>query len=197
MLRGIIATLLLLAGLWQLGGAVWLLAKAELAQYLIGRAWEEHLAAGGGEQVKPWPWADTWPVARLQLADQEPLIVLAGGSGQSLAFGPGMLPISGEPGDLANPRTTVIAAHRDTHFQDLGKLQPGAAIRLQDRRGHWQSYRVAQTRVVDSERERLSVFAEPGLLLVTCYPFRAVNPGGPLRYLVYAEYLGADKPVQL
>lgn len=192
MLRGTLFAACLLAGLWQLGGAAWLLAKAELAQYLIAGAWEEQLSSG--EAVKPWPWADTRPVAKLQLADREPLMVLAGGSGQALAFGPGMLPASGEPGEA---RTTVIAAHRDTHFTGLDQLQPGAPIRLQDGRGRWHSYHVAETRVVNSERERLPVFAEPGLLLVTCYPFGAVDPGGPLRYLVYAEYLPGGPPVQL
>ncbi|MFD1583774.1 class D sortase, partial [Microbulbifer halophilus] len=108
--------------------------------------------------------------------------------------GPGMLPASGEPGEA---RTTAIAAHRDTHFTGLDQLQPGAPIRLQDGRGRWHHYRVMETRVVNSERERLPVFAEPGLLLVTCYPFGAVDPGGPLRYLVYAEYLPGGPPVQL
>lgn len=195
MLRGILFAACLLAGLWQLGGAAWLLAKAELAQYLIARAWDQQLSNGGA--AKPWPWADTWPVAKLQLADREPLMVLAGGSGQALAFGPGMLSVSGAPGDLDNPRTTVIAAHRDTHFTGLDELRPGAPIKLQDRSGRWHSYRVTETRVVDSNRERLPVFAESGLLLVTCYPFGAIDPGGPLRYLVYAEYLPGGLPLQL
>ncbi|MFD1583773.1 class GN sortase, partial [Microbulbifer halophilus] len=86
MLRGTLFAACLLAGLWQLGGAAWLLAKAELAQYLIAAAWEEKLSSG--ESVEPWPWADTRPVAKLQLADREPLMVLAGGSGQALAVGP-------------------------------------------------------------------------------------------------------------
>lgn len=192
MLRAALSTLLLLAGIWQLGGAAWLLAKAELAQYLISDAWEEQLRTG--EAAKPWPWADTWPVAKLQLQGQKPLMVLAGGSGQALAFGPGLLAGSGEPGQ---PRTTVIAAHRDTHFEGLDQLHPGSAILLQDRRGRWHSYRVSETRVVNSEREQLPIFAEPGLLLVTCYPFGALNPGGPLRYLVYAEYLGSGETVRL
>jgi sortase A len=29
--------------------------------------------------------------------------------------------------------------------------------------------------------------AVPTLTLVTCYPFDAINPGGPLRYVVVAE----------
>ncbi|WKD50555.1 class GN sortase [Microbulbifer spongiae] len=191
-MRTLCCLLCLTAGLWQLGSAGWQLAKAQLAQILIANAWEARLQ--GGAAQKPWPWADTWPVARLQLAGQAPLMVLAGGSGQSLAFGPGMLAGSGHPGEL---RTTVIAAHRDTHFAGLEKVQRGSAVYLQDPHGRWHTYRVAEMRIVNSARERLPIFAERGLLLVTCYPFNALTAGGPLRYLVYAEYQSAGKPVQL
>lgn len=187
-----VSLLLLLAGLWHLGGGLLIAAKAELAAHLIDGAWRQQLRSG--DPVKPWPWADTWPVARLQMhGHNKPLTVLAGGSGQALAFAPGLLEGSGEPGAA---RTTVIAAHRDTHFRGLGTLKPGAPIQLQDSRGRWHSYRVSETRIVDSGREQLPVFAEPGLLLVTCYPFDAIDPGGPLRYLVYAEYLGGGASMQ-
>jgi sortase A len=195
MIRHWIYVLLLLGGFSQLAGGVWILVKAEVAQYLIRDAWAKQLA--GGQTVKPWPWADTWPVAQLQLQDQAPLTVLGGGSGQALAFAPALLSGSGDPGEFSQARTTVIAAHRDTHFRNIGQLRSGAAIQLQDSRGRWHSYRVSETRVVDSEREQLPIFAEPGLLLVTCYPFNAIDPGGPLRYLVYAEYQGGAAPVQL
>ena len=44
-----------------LAAGLWLPAKAELAQHLLSRAWAEAHDEGGA--VKPWPWADTWPVA--------------------------------------------------------------------------------------------------------------------------------------
>lgn len=194
-LRVALSSVLLLVGGWQLGNSAWLLAKAELAQYLIRTAWETQLQRGGA--IKPWPWADTGPVAKLQLAGQEPLFVLEGGSGQALAFGPGLLVGSARPGDIAANRTTVIAAHRDTHFGRLGELQADALIGLQDRRGRWHHYRVLETRVVNAEREQLPIFAEPGLMLVTCYPFDAIAAGGPLRYVVYAEYLPLGDSVSL
>ena len=178
--------ILLGAGVWQLGSGGWILAKAELAQYLISDAWQRQLASG--EIHKPWPWADTWPVAQLKLDEQKPLAVLRGTSGQALAFGPGLhetsaVPQGGPPAD----RTTVIAAHKDTHFRGLGQLKPGMGVQLQGADGRWQVFRVRGTRVVDSEREALPVTDQPGLLLVTCYPFDALQAGGPLRYLVYAE----------
>ncbi|WP_082859455.1 class GN sortase [Microbulbifer sp. Q7] len=189
------SVLCLALGLWQLGGGFWILLKAEAAQYLISDAWQRQLA--DGEIQKPWPWADTWPVAQLQLGVEKPLAVLQGTSGQALAFGPGLLNGSGEPGNLAEPRTTVIAGHRDTHFRNLAALKPGALIQLQDRAGRWHGFRVRGARVVDSETEALPVVDTPGLLLVTCYPFDAVGAGGPLRYLVYADYLRPESTVQL
>jgi len=85
----LVVTLVLL-GLWQTGSGTWIYVKAKLAQVLLQRAWAVSLA--GQRDVKPWPWADTWPVARLVVPslgiDQ---IVLAGAHGRTLAFGPGQL----------------------------------------------------------------------------------------------------------
>ncbi|MFD1215072.1 MULTISPECIES: class GN sortase [Microbulbifer] len=190
--------LLIGVGLWQLAASSWMLVKAELSQILIARAWSQQLTTG--EQRKPWPWADTWPVASLQLGQEAPLMVLAGTSGQALAFGPGLHEASALPGDprqAQQPRTTVIAAHRDTHFRGLGRLQPGMEVHLQEANGRWQRFRVRHTGVVDSRHSELPVFSERGLLLVTCYPFNALDAGGPLRFLVYAEYLGEADLVQL
>jgi len=79
---------LLALGAWQFGQGAWIEAKAWLAQALIGRAWAKTLA--GHRNVKPWPWADTWPVARLSVpALGIERYVLAGTSGAAMAFGPG------------------------------------------------------------------------------------------------------------
>ncbi|HWN39143.1 MAG TPA: hypothetical protein VNP02_11640, partial [Gammaproteobacteria bacterium] len=62
-----------------LAAGFWLPAKAELAQHLLNRAWQR--TADGDAMARPWPWADTHPVARLTLPDNdEPLTVLAGAS---------------------------------------------------------------------------------------------------------------------
>src|SRR5256885_14523208 len=55
--------LLFLVGVWQIGKGLYIQAKAQLAQVLVRDAWARTLA--GERQVKPWQWADTWPVARL------------------------------------------------------------------------------------------------------------------------------------
>ncbi|MCB1699092.1 MAG: hypothetical protein KDI34_22965, partial [Halioglobus sp.] len=105
-----LALLLLLLGLQQLAGAALIKAKAWLAPVLIQTAWAQTLARGG-EPVKPWSWADTWPVARLQAPAQGvELLVLAGDSGNALAFGPGHATASATLGAAG---LAVIGGHRD------------------------------------------------------------------------------------
>ena len=112
------------------------------------------------------------------------MIVLAGGFGEALAFGPGWLMGSAPPGVAG---VTVIAGHRDTHFRLLEDLAPGDSLRIETPTGDLRQYRIERTRIVDSRSWRIKVEArDRRLLLVTCYPFDAVNPGGPLRFVVEA-----------
>ena len=178
-----LALALLTASAIFLGKGTWIFAKAQVAQVLLARAWDETRA--GGRAVKPWPWADTWPVARLtvpRLGVEE--IVLAGGHGQAMAFGPGHLSRSAMPGINGN---IVLAGHRDTHFRFLRDLQPGDEVLLEAAAGPPRRYRVTETAVVDFHDNRpLAASLKPTLALITCYPFDAIVPGGPLRYVVRA-----------
>jgi sortase A len=179
-----LAVLLFALGAWQVGEGAWIHAKAALAQALIKRAWAG--AQAGGEAIRPWPWADTTPVARLSVPelgiDQ---IVLAGVSGRTLAFGPGHVDGTAAPGA---PGLAVISAHRDTHFAFLRDIKTGQTVALTDRSGKRHLYRVTDTRVVDSDRMALDATGDtPRLALTTCYPFDATTPGGPMRYVVFAE----------
>jgi sortase A len=178
-----LAALALALGLWQLGGAAAIHAKAWLAQRLLDDAWAATLA--GGETVKPWPWADTWPVARLQVPELEiDLYVLAGASGRTLAFGPAVVP------GTEGLDHRILSGHRDTHFAFLRDLDDGTRLRLQDRSGAWRDYRVSGRQVIDVRRPLTARRADAGqeiMTLVTCYPFDAIDPGGPLRYAVTAE----------
>lgn len=184
--RLLLSAALLMAGVAvaQFAGAALIYGKAWLAPILIQRAY----ATGGVEAraVKPWPWADTWPVARLavpQLGIER--FVLQGDSGHAMAFGPGMAP-GPHPGE---PGLVMISAHRDTHFRFLKELAAGDTIDL-EYAGRAFSYRVSDVVIADA---RVGTIAAPlpgrGLLLVTCYPFDAVTAGGPLRYVVIAREL--------
>lgn len=181
-LRRVAAWLLAGVALWLATDAGWLHAKAWLAQQLLRDAWQDTLTTKVSQH--PWPWADTHPVARLTVTahgiDQ---IVLAGDSGRTLAFGPGWAQASAAPGVRGH---TVISGHRDTHFAFLRELSVGDEIALESARGV-AAFRVVSLRVADTRREAIALQGDAALLLVTCWPFDAVAPGGPLRYVVSAE----------
>ena len=188
LISAVITLLLAFAGV-QGGRGAWIYVKAEMAQYLLHRSWERTLA--GEEQVRPWPWADAWPVARLLLEDGAGLIVLGGASGRNLAFAPGHLDGSGAPGGV---RTCVVAGHRDTHFSRLDSLEIGQRLTIEDADGHSHAYRVIGAEVVDeSETWVINERDNPTLVLVTCWPLDAVTAGGSLRYVVWAEYVETVK----
>jgi sortase A len=113
------------------------------------------------------------------------VLVLAGASGRTLAFGPGHLHGSALPGDAGN---AVITAHRDTHFRFLRAINPGDELVVERAGGGTRHFRIRGAYVTDYRDLHLPRdTAVPTLTLVTCYPFDALNPGGPLRYVVVAE----------
>lgn len=192
-LLGIAALAFAASALWHVGAALYIHAKAVLAQVLIQAAWER--TRQGAQAVKPWPWADTWPVARLTApAHGVDLYVLEGATGRSLAFGPGRLSGSAAPGD---PGVTLISAHRDTHFAFLERVRPGDEVLMESADGARHRYRVVDTEVMHQTHLGLALAgADDALTLVTCYPFRALDSRGPLRYVVTAiklrEPMGSD-----
>ena len=189
--RRLLITSLLLVGGQQLASAGLIQAKAWLAPILIERAWAQSLATEGAV-VRPWPWADTWPVARLLVpAEGVDMLVLAGDSGHALAFGPGHANASARPGDSG---TVVVGGHRDTHFSFLRDLVPDTLVHLQTIEGVTRSYGVNGSTVIDADVNHLSVRdPEDRLLLVTCYPFDALTAGGSLRYVVSASPIKQPK----
>jgi len=170
-------------GGWQAGQGLYMNAKAEVAQVLLEDAWADSKRTG--KTVKAWQWADTWPVARVTAPRVNgDAIVLAGASGEALAFGPGHLSSTAVPG--ANG-TAVIAAHRDTHFEFLKDMEIGDAVRVEASDGSLHTYIVDELKVVEADASGIDP-NEPGkrLALVTCFPFDATEQGS-LRYVVFAS----------
>jgi hypothetical protein len=134
------------------------------------------LALAGEAMPKPWPWADTWPVARLRM--QHPsvdLIVLAGAYGRTLAFGPGHVTSSALPGQEG---TVMLTGHRDTHFRFLKDVQTGRSPRPDGkRRNHpaLSSHRTAGhgfTAGARSDRSRHRGSVTGDLFSLRCNPSR-------------------------
>lgn len=174
------------------GNAIWIEAKAELAQLLIRYAWASSLHSG--EPHKPWNWADTWPVARIRHpASQTDLYVLEGDAGQALAFGPGRQ-INSDSQDsylsnsyLPSKGPSIIGGHRNTHFEFLKEARLRDELLIQGMDGIWMEYEITDMQIRDSEKQMLIVDSQSNnLYLITCYPFDALLPGGTLRYLVTA-----------
>lgn len=235
----------LVSGGLLLSNGAYMWAKAQLAQVLIAHAWQSSVQAAETNtllpnanqtfkeqsfkekslKTKPWPWADTYPVAKIhfysgptsrfgsqrQARQQElagtrqkklaaqPLYVLAGASGRTMAFGPGHMSATPLPLEGGN---SVITGHRDTHFAALQYLNPGDLIKVQTLEGQGE-YQVtatfivhqSQTQIIESNYFASSYFSsnsiapsrQDQLTLITCYPFNSLVPNPTLRYVVSAN----------
>lgn len=176
-----------LVGVLMTLDSLWLIGKAWLAQRLIEMAWHEP------GDVRPWPWADTWPVARLSApgstgtAPDSPLYVLQGADGGSLPFGPGHVAGSARPGEKG---TVVVAGHRDTHFRFMEHLAVGDRLVLEPKGQVPAYYRVRSTDIVDVDATANWSFSmdENELHLITCYPFTDWGENDQdLRYVIQAS----------
>ena len=144
----------LIAGSYLIADGGWIYAKALLAQELIERAWFKSIEQG--KAVKPWPWADTWPVGRLQSKQLDiDLYVLSGGHGSALAFGPGLV-----NGGDNRAQSLLMAGHRDTHFGFLKQLKEGDELQFTNKSGYRQSYTVTELGVEESEGQQLQIVQE-------------------------------------
>lgn len=183
--RFILPLLLAILGVILFGQGAYFHAKARLAQVLLERAFEQTIASG--RETKPWSWADTWSVARIEVT---PLgahaIVLAGSSGQALAFGPGYVERTPDAGERG---VAVYSAHRDTHFAFLKHVVIGDEVEVTRSDGKQFRYRVDGTSVVRFDASGIDPLAEGyHLVLSTCSPFDALT-SGPERYLVHASMI--------
>jgi sortase A len=181
-------SLVLLLGTVKFSGGVYIFAKANVAQYLIAQAWYKNLQSN--QQYKPWPWADTHPVAELIIKDQH-WFVLAGASGRNLAFAPTHVSATVIPGEVGN---SVIVGHRDTQFNSLKYLKKGDLIEVKTAKTR-QQFKVSMLRIADQSQmeymQDVDMTADmnsdqPMLTLITCYPFDSLVPDPTHRYIVRA-----------
>jgi len=180
------AVLILITGICLTSRALYLHAKADLAGILIRHAWKQSIESG--QPHAPWPWADTHPVARLQIPrlgyDE---IVLEGASPRNLAFGPARLFSGVELGESGN---LVLAGHRTSWFKPLEAIAQGESIQLEwfdsHRQSHQRTYRVSKIQVVEPQDVTLlAPTSQDALTLITCYPFGR-SPRSPQRFIVRA-----------
>ena len=177
------AILAIAAGLAFTGNALFIRAKAVLAQVLLEQAWQATIATG--RATKAWSWADTHPVARIEFPRlNQSAIILAEAGGEALAFGPAH--VAGTPLPGANG-TSVIGGHRDTHFNFIKDLKPGDEITVTTNAGKRVNFRMTGATIVHAQSSGIATAGKtPRLALVTCYPFDGLQRG-KLRYVVFAK----------
>lgn len=192
--RGIILLIITIIACLLLFKGGYMQAKAHFAQFLIEQAWNETLSKGGSN--KPWSWADTYPIAKMQFMSSkdsvtgETLYILAGASGRNLAFGPAAIMSNSRMNDWGN---TVIAGHRDTHFAHLKGIKPGQLIALQDSSSRKRLYRVDTIEIVaEDDTSLIGLHDELQLTLVTCYPFESLGSQSRWRFVVVAKPIEAE-----
>jgi sortase A len=185
----ILAPLILaLLGLILFGQGAYIHAKALVAQVLLERAFDQTIVTG--HPTKPWSWADTWPVARIEVKRiGTSAIALSGSSGQALAFGPGHVETTPDAGERG---IAVYAAHRDTHFRFLRDVAVGDEIDITRGDGRTFRYRADGSSVVRFDSSGIDPLADGyQLVLSTCWPFDALtSASGPDRYLLHATMIG-------
>jgi sortase A len=181
--------ILALLGLVLFGQGAYIHAKALLAQVLLARAFDQTIATG--HATKPWSWADTWPVARIEVKRiGASAIVLSGSSGQALAFGPGHVEQTPDAGERG---VAVYSAHRDTHFRFLKDVAVGDEIDVTRSDGRMFRYRADGSSVVRFDASGIDPLAQGyHLVLSTCWPFDALT-SGPDRYLLHATLIAPQR----
>ncbi|MBE1274421.1 class GN sortase [Enterovibrio baiacu] len=180
-----------LVGFALFGHGVYIQAKAQLAQLLIAHAWESQQQIGGIH--RPWPWADTYPIAKMGVNDDPPQWVLSGANARNLAFGPTLQMNTALPGKQGN---MVIYGHNDTHFAGLSQVEIGDDIAIEDASGKLRLYQIRDFNIVDeSETQWIQDTDDDRLTLITCYPFNALTVNGPLRLVVIATPKDAENQV--
>src|SRR4051794_21764779 len=185
MKRLVFPLLFAVAGVILVGQGTYIHAKAWLSQVLLERAFTATIATG--RDTKPWSWADTWPVARIEVKRiGASAIVLDGASGQALAFGPGHLHQTVDAGERG---VAVYAAHRDTHFRFLRNVAIGDVIEITRGDGKRFRYRADSSAVVRFDASGINPAAEGfELVLATCWPFDTLT-SGPERYILHATLI--------
>ncbi|MDM8567381.1 class D sortase [Candidatus Halobeggiatoa sp. HSG11] len=157
-------------------------ASAWVAHNLLHTAWVR--TQSSGRQVEPWPWANTWPLARVSVPRLKlERIVLSNADNGMSAFALGHSKTSVLPGEFGNSVLNII--HRNTLSKFLQVLKLGDTLVLESiHSGRWH-YQISAIYIVGKTETNL---VEPSLnrrlTLVSCYPCDNTNTQ---RYVVVAE----------
>lgn len=178
--------------LYATNGAVISQMTGQLPSYLIEKSWQQALKEEGAAQ-KPWPWLESYPVARLEFpAQNKSLVVMQGGKKDVLAYAPGWHEGTDMPGKAG---ISLISGHRESYFGFLRQLQTGTFFTLQMLDGTNVEYVVDDLIMTRHEEIHVPVTGSDSILLLsTSYPSVNWEKGKALQYVVVARKHGQDRP---
>ena len=156
--------------------------KAYAAKCLLKLAWQRTLETR--QKSKPWPWATSWPVARLRVpAKNVDMIVLSSDWRENMDFGS----YRRTSACVVDERgSVVISAQQDGFAHKLNALGAGDVLNIQMADGGEHIFSVADTQVVDEEASIILDAKNPMLTLVTPYPCDDHTHASHLRFLLFA-----------
>ncbi|MCK5877702.1 MAG: sortase [Candidatus Marithrix sp.] len=156
--------------------------RAWISHNLLHTAWVR--TQSSGRQFEPWPWANTWPLARVFVPhlNLEKIVLSNVNDGMSV-FALGYSENSVLPGEPGNSVLNIV--HRNTLVNFLQLLELGDMLVLESlRSGSWH-YQVSAIYIVSKTETHL---VEPSLnrrlTLIGCYP---CGNKDIQRYVVVAE----------
>jgi sortase A len=173
---------LALSSVWQFANNSLISLHNVFTQGLLHTAWVR--TQSSGHQVKPWPWAETVPIARLSIPSLDTKHVVLEYTDEALpAVAITHANSSVPPGELGN---SILNVSHDGYTHFLRRLKPGDVLLLESvHSGLWR-YRVSTIYIVDKSN---TVLIEPSLsrrlTLVSCY--RCDQQQNKFRYVVVAE----------
>ncbi len=157
--------------------------RSWISKGLLYTAWVR--TQSSGDQIKPWPWAETWPLARLSIPDMGiEHIIVAHASEKNVAFTLGHLESSVPPGEMGN---SGLLVRREGYYEFLKILKPDDLLVLESlHSGKWH-YRVSAIYVVPKTNTQiLASSANRRLTLISCYPCTSERKSY-FRYVIVAD----------
>jgi sortase A len=174
-----LAYFIALLGLVLVVKSSYVFGKAQLAQWLLWRAWQENKDELTANH-KAWYYADGYPVGQLNsLTHNISHIVMNDASNRNMAFAPGIWHHSSN--------NTIIAAHNDTHFAFVKALNAGDELSYVSQGRVEQHFRVVA--IVEKEyRDTDWMYGlDNYLILITCQSRSQLDVVPTGRLVVLAE----------
>jgi sortase A len=170
-------------GIATAGAAAYVPYEAREKQRHLERVFERGVENGDIET--PWKSSDLQVAGKLSYPRlRESAVILTSATEKALRAAPSLVPGTANIGEAG---TSVIVAHRETHFAFLRSAKVGDVIKAAGRDGVEREYRVSRLQIVDADDFVVPVgISDNRLALMTCFPFNFTGIS-KRRFVAHAE----------